>query len=744
MSQFLAYGIIGLSTAAIYAVIGSGLVLTYTTTGVFNFAHGAAGMLAAFTYWQLTIGWGWPVPVALAVVLLVAAPVFGLLVERIVIRPVQGLGEAERLVVTVAMLSGFIALAQWIWNPNLVRALPPFFPGSASLHIGSASLTWQQIITMIVAVAVAVGLRLLLYRTRVGTQMRATVDDRALAGLTGADPNRANRSAWILSTQLAAIGGILIAPEVTLDATQLSLLIVSAYTAAVFGRLRNLPMVFVGAVVVGLLQSFLTGYLPQSTALNGLQVAAPALLLFLALLVFPHGRLRGKSLRLRPVPVPTLRGTAVFAVAIIASGVVLATVLSQPDLITYGAIFSFGLIALSYVPLSGYAGQISLCQLSMAAIGALVWAHLAPDGQWWALIVAVVVSAAAGAIVAVPALRLSGIYLALGTAAFAVILDDWIFSIPSINVGGLHLTLFADGSISVVGPSIFGLNLTSERAIMVLAAVLLGLAALGVALLRRGRFGRRLIALRDSEAAYAMLGGNLLLARVAVFALAAGIAGLGGALYAMQQQSITSTQFTFEAGLSIFLIAVVGGVASVGSGFFAGALLVGPINALVAVAAWAANPVSLFPGLAGMAFGRSPDGIVPLMRRDWTPVARYKILVFAAVVISAALWVLRLAGVVNGWVLFWGVAVVAVALRGYAAARADTARADTARADTAPSAAVPRPSHRRTPTHRRTAAPGPGPTSGPADDPVPVEWWGLSRPWRADDEEVLDRVIARG
>ncbi|HEX4290178.1 MAG TPA: ABC transporter permease [Trebonia sp.] len=737
MSQFLAYGIIGLSTAAIYAVIGSGLVLTYTTTGVFNFAHGAAGMLAAFTYWQLTIGWGWPVPVALAVVLLVAAPVFGLLVERVVIRPVQGLGEAERLVVTVAMLSGFIALAQWIWNPNLVRALPPFFPGSASLHIGSASLTWQQIITMIVAVAVALGLRLLLYRTRVGTQMRATVDDRALAGLTGADPNRANRSAWILSTQLAAIGGILIAPEVTLDATQLSLLIVSAYTAAVFGRLRNLPMVFVGAVVVGLLQSFLTGYLPQSTTLNGLQVAAPALLLFLALLVFPHGRLRGKSLRLRPVPVPTLRGTAVFAAAIIASGVVLATVLSQPDLITYGAIFSFGLIALSYVPLSGYAGQISLCQLSMAAIGALVWAHLAPNGQWWALIVAVAVAAAAGAIVAVPALRLSGIYLALGTAAFAVILDDWVFSIPAINIGGLHLTLFADGSISAVGPSVFGLHLTSERAIMILAAVLLGLATVGVALLRRGRFGRRLIALRDSEAAYAMLGGNLLLARVAVFALAAGIAGLGGALYAMQQQSITSTQFTFEAGLAIFLIAVVGGVASVGSGFFAGAVLIGPINALVAVAAWATNPISLFPGLAGMAFGRAPDGLVPLMRRDWTPVARYKILVAAAVVIAAALWVLRLAGVVNGWVLFWGVALVAVALRAYAAARtAETPTYAGGSALSATSAGDPSP----------TSTPGPTPTSspGPAEDPVPIEWRGLSRPWRAEDEEVLDRAIARG
>ena len=570
MDQFLAYSIVGLSTAAIYAVIGSGLVLTYTTTGVFNFAHGAAGMLAAFTYWQLTVGWGWPVPVALAAVLLVAAPAFGAIVERVIIRPVEGLGEAERLVVTVAMLSGFIAIAQWIWNPNEPRTLPLFFPGAASIHIGPATVTWHQITTMAVAVAVAIGLRILLYNTRIGTQMRATVDDRALAGLTGADPARSSRFAWIISTQLAAIGGILIAPQVTLDATQLSLLIVSAYTAAVFGRLRNLPMTFVGAVVVGLLQAYLTGYLPQNTTWQGLQVAAPALLLFLALLVFPHGRLRGKSVRLHPVPTPTLRGTTVFAVATVVFGVVLATVLSPSDLVIYGAIFSFGLIALSFVPLGGYAGQISLCQLSMGAIGALVWAHLAPNGQWWALIVVFVVAAAAGAVIAVPALRLSGIYLALGTAAFAVILDLWVFSIPSINIGSVHITLFAAGSVNVTGPTVFGHHLGSAKDLMIVAAVFLAVASFGVALLRRGRFGRRLIALRDSEAAYAMLGGNLLLAKVAVFALSAGIAGLGGALYAMQQQSITAVQFSFQAGLPIFLLAVVSGLASVGSGLSAG------------------------------------------------------------------------------------------------------------------------------------------------------------------------------
>jgi branched-chain amino acid transport system permease protein len=707
MDQFLAYGIVGLSTAAIYAVVGSGLVLTYTTTGVFNFAHGAAGMLAAFTYWQLTVGWGWPVPVALAAVLLVAAPAFGAGIERLIIRPVQGLGDAERLVVTVAMLSGLIAAARWIWNPNIARTLPQFFASAAPVHIGPASLTWHQIITMIVAVAVAIGLRGLLHNTRIGTQMRATVDDRALAGLTGADPDRAHRFAWIFSTQLAAIGGILIAPELTLDATQLSLLIVSAYTAAVFGRLRNLPMTFVGAVVVGLLQAYLTGYLPQEQALQGLQNATPALLLFLALLVFPHGRLRGKSIRLHPVPAPTLRGTAVFAAATVVFGVVLATVLSQPDLVTYGAIFSFGLVALSFVPLGGYAGQISLCQLSIAGIGALVWAHLAPDGQWWAILVVVAVAAAAGAVIAVPALRLSGIYLALGTAAFAVILDEWVFTIPSISIGSWHIALFEDGTLNAVGPRVFGFGIDSVKSIMIMSAIFLALASLVVALIRRGRLGRRLIALHDSEAAFAMLGGNLLLDRVIVFAISAGIAGLGGALYAMQQQAITDAQFTFQAGLPLFLVAVVGGLSSVGTGLFTGTALVGPINALTEVAAGLQNFTALLPALTGIGLSRSPSGVIPLFRRDWQPVVRKPALLSGLLALVALLWGLRLAGVINGWVLLWASVLAGLGVQVLARSR-DRVSAETPAAQ------------------------------------VPVEWLGLRRSWQAADEEVLDRAIARG
>lgn len=704
MGQFLAFGIVGLSTAAIYAVVGSGLVLTYTTTGVFNFAHGAAGMMAAFTYWQLTIGWGWPVPVARAVVLFVLAPAFGLFVERVVMRPVQGLGEAERLVMTIALLSGLIAAARWIWNPNVPRSLPTFFANSAPLHIGSATITWHQAITMMVAVAVAVSLRLLLHRTRAGAEMRATVDDRALAGLTGADPLRANRVAWILGIQLAAVGGILIAPELTLDATQLSLLIVSAYTAAIFGRLRSVPMTFAGAVVVGCMESYLTGYLPDNSLLTGLRLAAPALMLFVALLVFPHGRLHGRNIRLRPVPVPTIRGTAIFAVAIVVFGVVLGTVLSQSDLITYGAIFSLGIVALSFVPLAGYAGQVSLCQLSMAGIGAITWAHLGAHGQLWALAAAIAIPGAVGGLIALPALRLSGIYLALGTAAFAVILDDWIFTLPSFRILGVRISLFDQGSVQAVGPRLFGFQLRTGTELMVASAVALALASVSVAWLRRRRFGRQLIALRDSEAAYAMLGGNLLVARVMVFALAAGIAGLGGALYAMQQQSVTAQQFSFVTGLPLFLIAVVGGLAYVGDGLFTGTLLDGPLNAMVAIAPWSANLAAILPALAGIGLGRNPDGLTPAVRRDWEPVARHRIALAVSGVAVTLLWVLRLMHVINGWVLFGGALAVLLALRGYPALR-------------------------------------PAATGEPE---IPVEWWGLRRDWRPADEEVLARGIARG
>ncbi|MGW7547069.1 branched-chain amino acid ABC transporter permease [Streptomyces sp. NPDC054770] len=700
MDQFLAFTVVGLSTAAVYAVIGSGLVLTHTTAGVFNFAHGAAGMLAAFAYWQLAVGWGWPVPAALAAVLLVLAPAFGLLAERVLMRPVQALGEAERLVMTVALLTGCIALARWVWDPNTPRPLAAFLAGEPALRLGPAVVTWHQAITMATALAIAGALWFLLHRTRAGTEMRASVDDRALAGLTGADPLRAGRLAWVLGIQLAAVGGILIAPTVALDAQQLSLLIVSAYTAAVFGRLRSLPLTFLGAVVVGLLEAYLAGYLPQNDYLPGLRLAAPALLLLLALLAFPHRRLPGRDRTLVRVPLPGRRGGLVLAGSVLAVALVLVSVLTEDEVISYGTLFPLGVIALSYVPLAGYAGQISLCQLSIAGIGAVVWGHLGAHGALWALPVAVLVAAAVGALVALPALRLSGIYLALGTVAFATVLDRWIFTLPAFHVLGMRISLFDQGSVSVTGPDLFGLRLTSPTGLVLFSAFCLAVASLGVAALRRGRFGRRLVALRDSEAAYATLGGRLLAAKVAVFALSAGIAGLGGALYGMQLQTVTADQFSLVAGLPVFLIAVVGGLGSVGTGLFTGLAYVVPVQLLDGLGGWAQNLPALLVALAGLGFAHSPGGVIARLRAEWTPLGCDRQLLAALLGVLALCWAVAAFAPSGGRPALAAAVVVAMVLRNRAAARA----------------------------------------AAPAD--VPPVWGGVRRPWRPEDGEVLSRATA--
>ena len=182
--------------------------------------------------------------------------------------------------------------------------------------------------------------------------MRAAVDDRPLSSLNGARPNRVSMLAWAIGTSLAALGGILIAPGIALDAPSLSLLIVSAYAAAIFGRLRSLPLTFLGAIVVGCAEGYLTGYLPQNQYLSGLRLAIPAIILFIVLLVLPNPRLRGRMTRSREFfPTPTIPGALGVRRRDRRSSASCSRRRSaSPDLITYGKVFSIGIVALSLVP----------------------------------------------------------------------------------------------------------------------------------------------------------------------------------------------------------------------------------------------------------------------------------------------------------------------------------------------------------------------------------------------------------
>ena len=129
MQEFLQYTILGLVIGGVYGIAASGLVVTYTTSGIFNFAHGAIAMLGAFTYWQLRWGWGWPAPLALLIVLGVLAPAMGAILYQAIMKNLRGTSEVTKIVVPVGVMLGLLALATWIWNPTprVARIFPKFF-----------------------------------------------------------------------------------------------------------------------------------------------------------------------------------------------------------------------------------------------------------------------------------------------------------------------------------------------------------------------------------------------------------------------------------------------------------------------------------------------------------------------------------------------------------------------------------------------------------------------------------------
>ncbi|MGA1643045.1 MAG: ABC transporter permease subunit, partial [Ilumatobacteraceae bacterium] len=437
MQELLTFTIIGLSTGAIYAVVASGLVVTYTTSGIFNLAHGATGMLAAFTYWQLRFDWDLPAPIALFLTLFVLAPLFGILTERVVMRGLQGTTEVVRLSVTVALFAFMIGLANWIWPSDSSReAFLKFFEGN-SVAIGGINVSWHRIITFGCAILVAIVLRIVLYKTRMGVAMRAVVDDRSLTELNGARPDRVSMFAWAISASLAALAGILLAGEQQLNIEPLVLLVINAYAAAIIGRLKNLPLTFFGAALLGLLDAYYLAYsdsswFPQSFfgfSLSGVRASIPTIILFVALLARPQSRLRAGVTRFREESrVPQWSTAILGAVTLITITIGISGMLTRANTLLLLNGFTFAIVALSLVPLTGYAGQMSLAPLTFAGLGAIAMAKLPGNGNLLTFVAAILIVAVVGAIVALPALRLTGIYLALSTAAFAVLVSKLVFN----------------------------------------------------------------------------------------------------------------------------------------------------------------------------------------------------------------------------------------------------------------------------------------------------------------------------
>ncbi|POX47320.1 ABC transporter permease [Streptomyces sp. Ru71] len=547
----------GLSVGSAAALTGIGLIVTYRATGVLNFAHGAIAMVCAYALRQCVVVWGWPLWLGAVVTLVVLAPGIGVLLERFVFRPTAVLGgdPAQTLVASLGVFVLLVGGAVLLWGqgarddaPRLVSADP-----------------WGQ---LAVALLLAAGVSAVIRWTRFGRELRAVVDDRQLAVLGGIDADRVAAAGWAFGAFTGGLTGALLAPYVRLDPYGLPLLVMEVVAVAVAARMRSLPVAVVVALGIGVAQSQLTRLHPAGWAQPLLQAVGANLFvvaLLVAALVLP-GIGRRDAL---PRPVTARAPAAPHGAWIVAVVLFLLPLgLAGSDLRTAVQVPALAIVLLSLVVVTGRGGQISLGQAAYAGLGALFTALLAAGRfpvlprlpELTALAVAVVLVAPLGLLTGWPAIGRQGLALALATFAVGVGVSRFVFAQP-----------YATAGLSLDRPAGFD----GDRAYYVLELTLLALALLATRLLRRGRTGRALAAMRDHEAGASATGVRVPSLKLRAFVCGAALAALGGGLLGMGLRAFDPGTYDPVRGLLWFAAVVVLGADSTLGALAAAALLVG-------------------------------------------------------------------------------------------------------------------------------------------------------------------------
>jgi ABC-type branched-subunit amino acid transport system ATPase component/branched-subunit amino acid ABC-type transport system permease component len=597
--QFL---LLGLASGSVFASLALALVVTYRSSGVINFAVGSFALVAADIYGYLrqgqllvlvpglpaTVGLGSPLGFWPATLIAVCATaLLGLVIYLLVFRPLRAAPPVTRAVAALAIDTLITALIATRIGTNALF-VGPIFPGG-TLQIGSARIPVDRlwVTGAVVLLAVAIGA---VYRyTRFGVMTRAVAESEEGAVVSGIRPDRVAAVNWMISAAVAGLAGILVAPIVTVVPDGYSLFIVPALAAAIIGRFQSMPVAVFAALVIGMLQSeallLQTTYswLPQS----GLAELIPLVLLLIVLLRSSPLPGRGMLLRqtLGRAPRPRmLAPTAIMATA--AAAVALAALQGSWRAALVTSLIT-GIVALSWVVVTGYAGQISLAQLTLAGAAAYLLTFF--QDSWgmpfpFSVLLAALGASLAAVVIGLPALRLRGLTVAVVTLAGAYALQSLWFDNNAFNGG-------SNGAIAA-GPDLAGLNLGIGAGsafprlpfcFLVLAVLLV--MGLWVARLRTSRLGTAMLAVRANERAGAAAGINVVWIKLIAFAIGGFIAGVGGAFMAYDQGTLSSDSFTTVAGLALFLVVYLSGITSISGGLASGFLAVGGLM-YVAVQRW--------------------------------------------------------------------------------------------------------------------------------------------------------------
>ncbi|MFJ5020781.1 ABC transporter permease subunit [Streptomyces goshikiensis] len=621
MEDLLVIALSGLVSGALYALLATGLVLSYSASGLFNFAHGATAYLCALVFYEVRSGLGWPAVPAALLVVLVLAPGLGWALDRLMFRRLARVGESAQIVATIGLLVALPAAGLWAVE-LLADAGAPVKPAENQFGLPgvgpSPARSWQltegvgidsdQLITWVATALVAVALWVLLRHTRLGLRLRAAVDNRSLTELRGISADRLSSVAWMIASGLAGLAGVLATPLLGLSAHDFTLFLFVSATAAVIGRFASVPLAFAGGLGLGVLQNLVAGYASFAERITGFRTAVPFLILFGGLLVLTRrARTAGTAAADAP-PVDHLAGASwarrwgVWAALAGALCVAFYTVTTPfwSGLLAQG--LAIGLVFMSFTVVTGLGAMVSLAQATFVTGAALVAGLLMSRGWPFVAALAAGTCAAAvlGALVALPALRLGGRSLALATLALAFLADQVLFQLRWLRNG--------DAGWPVPRPVIGPVDLSDDRALGVALVFLVAMVAAGLSVLRGSPAGRAMLAVRAAPAAAMASGVSVLRTKLLLFTLSAGLAGFGGVMYASYNTRVTATDFTAMTGLVWLAVVVAAGVRRPQYAVVAGLVFaVAPRLMADYVTASAHLPVILF-GLAGLALANDPDG----------------------------------------------------------------------------------------------------------------------------------------
>lgn len=621
----LQYVLAGLALGSIYAIASAGLVVTYVSAGVLNFAFGSMAYVVARFYFWLNSQHQMATWTAGLVSILLFAPLLGIVLYAVLFRFIRGRSTLVKLVTTIGLSVALPPVADMTMGTQSISAAPGLaLSTDRPYHFLGAPVTTNQLVTYGFVLLVVVAGTLVLRFTDVGLRVRAIVDSEAMASMSGTNPGRVAAGVWAVSATLAGIAGILVAPTNGLSTTGMTTLMAAAFAAVVAARLRSLPGVVGVSLAMGVVTDVIQKYLPPNSAFTA-DIIPSVPFAFMAVFMIVYV-LRGTSgdgtvgaggpldQAIRPANIGTgglidvVRGRSRRDTALAAVPLVVAAAL---PLILSGSDYWLGLVAaglcyaiafLTFTVVTGEGGMLWLSQIIFAGLGAVVAAQLAPAWHLPVLVAVVLASllvAVAGALVGLLTIRLGELYVALGTLVFGLLAESLILDNGRFLQGGLGVTFTAPDFAS--GPTVF----------CYLALVVFAAFALLIVNLRRSTSGLALRAVRDSEPASRTLGLSVVQVKVLVGAAGAFVAAVGGCFLAMDAGNAQPQSYDTFAGLVWLAVVVTLGARSITAALWAGLAfsLLPAVFSNYIPTRWDEVPTLLF-GLGAVAVARNPDGVV--------------------------------------------------------------------------------------------------------------------------------------